>query len=185
MIEKSYDPRSIANAIIESAQRRGISVTNLSVQKLLYFAHAVSLAKYGQPLVKGVFEAWELGPVCRPVYDALKSYRAKPITDLIQRRDPLTGEVSTVSPPRDWRVLEHIDDILKSIGHLTPGQLVDLSHAPNGAWDEVWNKSKTSPTIGNRIHDKITVERFVFLKMPVRNGSRFGDIDEATPFTGD
>lgn len=185
MITVSYDPRSVANAIIESAQRRGLTVTNLSIQKLLYFAHAAALAKYGKPLVKGVFEAWELGPVNRPVYDALKQYGANPVTKLIERRDPISGETSVVSVPEDWRVREHVDDILKSIGHLSPGQLVDLSHAPRGAWSEVWNKSKTSPTIGNRIHDKLSVERFVYLKMPITETSKFGDVDEATPVAGD
>ena len=185
MISTSHDPRSVANAIIASADRRAIKLTNLSIQKLLYFAHASALARYGKPLVKGVFEAWEFGPVCRPVYDALKQYGSRPVTELIERRDPISGETSVVKPPEDWRVLEHIDDVLKSIGHLSPGQLVDLSHAPNGAWEEVWNKSKSSPTIGNRIHDKLSAERFAFLKMPVNESSKFGDVDEATPITGD
>jgi hypothetical protein len=71
------------------------------------------------------------------------------------------------------------------MGHLSPSQLIELSHCSGGAWHEVWNKSKTQATIGNRIDDTLTVNRFYRLKMPMRESSQRGDPDEATPLAGD
>ncbi|EPZ76727.1 hypothetical protein M798_03280 [Brucella melitensis ADMAS-G1] len=36
-----YDPRAIANLMLDEADRSGIQVTNLALQKLLYFAHSI------------------------------------------------------------------------------------------------------------------------------------------------
>ncbi|URK89026.1 hypothetical protein LP421_15955 [Rhizobium sp. RCAM05350] len=35
-----YDPRAVANLLLDEADRLGIKITNLALQKLLYFAHA-------------------------------------------------------------------------------------------------------------------------------------------------
>jgi uncharacterized phage-associated protein len=34
-----YDPRAVANLMLDEADSSGIKVTNLALQKLLYFAH--------------------------------------------------------------------------------------------------------------------------------------------------
>jgi len=53
----------LANLMLHEAARIDITITHLTLQKLLYFAHGLSLVRYGQPLVLGYFEAWRLGPV--------------------------------------------------------------------------------------------------------------------------
>ncbi|MFM9718924.1 Panacea domain-containing protein, partial [Streptomyces galilaeus] len=50
----------------------------MTLLKVLYFAHAWHLAKYGKPLVAQPFEAWRHGPVNRVVYDQYKEYRERP-----------------------------------------------------------------------------------------------------------
>ena len=66
--QRPYDPRSIANLLLDEADRLAINITNLSLQKLLYFAHGLSLIEDGKPLVSGYFEAWQHGPVHPLVY---------------------------------------------------------------------------------------------------------------------
>ena len=47
----------------------GWNITNLSLQKILYFCHLAFLGENeGKPLFDKNFEAWELGPVLRSVY---------------------------------------------------------------------------------------------------------------------
>ena len=75
-----YDPRAIANLMLDEADRRGWMITNLALQKLLYFAHGIHLTKEKQPLVSGYFEAWQYGPVHPAVYRAFKPSGAAPIS---------------------------------------------------------------------------------------------------------
>lgn len=184
MMLLGHDPRSIANVMIEFALEDGLHLPNVSVQKLLYFAHASYLVRNRRPLVSSLFEAWEYGPVCRPVYDALKQYGRASVPKKIEQVDIFTGEIEEFEFSGDRRTRFHIEGIMMNLGHLSPGQLIDLSHAKDGAWHAVWNKSKTGATIGNTIDDKLTEERFAFLKMPINTPTR-GDPDEATPIAGD
>lgn len=185
MNANGYDPRSVVNAMIAIGNRIGVSLPNVSIQKLLYFAHAAYLVQFKRPLVQGVFEAWDYGPVCPPVYHALKENGRGPVKEPIKRLNPFTGEVSDVDPLNDDEALFHLERVLRTMGHLSPGQLIELSHSPEGAWATVWNKSKTGPTIGNRIDDILTSSRFSRLKMSLRDASAYGETDEATPFAGD
>jgi uncharacterized phage-associated protein len=186
MNELGFDPRSIANAIIGHALQRDRALTHLAVQKLLYFTHAHHLVKFRRPLVRAAFEAWEHGPVCRPVYEALKIHGRAPIRELIERRDPFTREVSVVATPADPLVMDHIAITMGSLSHMSPSQLRDLSHVPQGAWAEVWNRAQRGgATLGNTIDDTLSAERFFRLKMTVKPESRAGDVDEASPFAGD
>jgi len=180
-----YDPRAIANLLIEYANRLGLSLSNLSIQKLLYFAHASYLATNETPLVRGSFEAWEYGPVCRTVYDSLKMYGRDAVTEPIARVDPFTGEVHPIDGPTDELVRLHVLNIVKGLGRLPAGKLVDLSHSAGGAWKTVWDQSRQGATLGNRISDKLTKEKFFALKIDIQRPSNHGDSDEATPFAGD
>lgn len=46
----AYDVRAIANVVLDRAEHLGISVTNLSINKILYFAHGHFLAHFNKPL---------------------------------------------------------------------------------------------------------------------------------------
>ena len=46
----------------------GTEMTNLKLNKLVYFAQAVSLKQYGVPLFSDEIQAWSYGPVEPEVY---------------------------------------------------------------------------------------------------------------------
>ena len=73
MSKPPYDPRAVANLLLDLAGNDKLDVSNLALQKLLYFAHAHFLIRTGHPLVQGGFEAWTYGPVHPAVYQAFKS----------------------------------------------------------------------------------------------------------------
>lgn len=56
-------------------------LTNMKLNKLLYFAQGYYLKKYGRPLFDNAIEAWEHGPVVPEVYSAYKKYVDKPIKE--------------------------------------------------------------------------------------------------------
>ena len=180
-----FDPRVVANKIIEIAHRERFPVYNVSVQKLLYFAHASHLVSERKPLVRGAFEAWEFGPVCRPIYDALKEFGRKPIDRKIFRIDPLSAEVVELEKLDDPVAKFHVESIMRSLGRTHPNQLISLSHVPGGAWSVVWNKGRTGVTIGNRIDDTLTRETFGRYKIALADpASHEEPLDEAAPFAG-
>ena len=52
----------------------GDTISNLKMQKLLYYAQGHFLATYQKPLFNDKIEAWEYGPVVKNVYDSFKKY---------------------------------------------------------------------------------------------------------------
>lgn len=55
-------------------------ITNLKLNKLVYYAQAWHLALFGTSLFQEDIEAWKHGPVLPVIYDAYKHFRWTPIT---------------------------------------------------------------------------------------------------------
>lgn len=78
-IAKKPTAISVANIILHWANNDGELVTNLKMQKLLYYAQAWHLVNFNKPLFEESIEAWQLGPVVRSAYDVFKKYGNGPI----------------------------------------------------------------------------------------------------------
>lgn len=135
----TYDGRAIANAVLDAAERNDISLSNLSLQKVLFFCHAWHLVDTGQPLIKHQFEAWQHGPVLQFIYRQFKKFERAPVTERATRMNPLTGETEIARAEIDLETLERIDRVVTFYGRLEPWDLVELSHKKGGPWDTVWN----------------------------------------------
>lgn len=183
-MSEAYDPRVIANLMLDEADRRGLKLTNLALQKLIYFAHGIHLTKTKRPLVSGYFEAWQYGPVHPSVYRAFKPSGAKPITTRAVGKDPLTGKTRDLPKPSEMEVVDLVSDVMRSYGHLPPGRLVDLSHAKDSPWSVVVDKARTDVAFGMRIPDDVIIDRFRHHKVSVGISPRAGEppSDDA-PFT--
>lgn len=136
----SYDPRALANLMLDEADRRGIRISNLGLQKLLYFAHGIHMKRGRGPLVSGYFEARQYGPVHPAVYRAFKKNGAEPIAVRAVKRDPLTGRTKELPLPDDMTVIDLVSDVVRHFGPMSPGRLVDLSHAKGSPWVLVGTK---------------------------------------------
>ena len=72
----------VASYILYTAYKIGDSVTNLKLQKLLFYVQADYLvANKGLPLFSDPIEAWQYGPVVKSVYDKYKCFGRNPIND--------------------------------------------------------------------------------------------------------
>nr|WP_249158178.1 type II toxin-antitoxin system antitoxin SocA domain-containing protein [Bradyrhizobium jicamae] len=170
--------------MLDVADGNGQRLSNLALQKLLYFAHATFLIETGTPLVSGFFEAWKYGPVHPIVYRSFRSSEGRPIKDRAMSEDPVTGELRlpTIADAPD--AMRHVRKILALYGTITPGRLVDITHAPNAPWHYIVNKSKTSVALGLRIPDNVIRDRFKFHKVTVSAAPRHGEPDEDSPIAG-
>lgn len=175
------DARAVANLMLDRADIHRLRLSNLRLQKLLYFAHGRHLVVTHRPLVSGHFEAWKFGPVHPAVYAAFKDFGDAPITSRAVKRHPLTGMETALPLVVDDGALEHIDAVLVSLGRLPASRLVELSHAPNGPWAYVVNKASTSAALGMRISDTVIRERFVQV-IPIRAEAENGEPGEDSPF---
>lgn len=71
----------VADEIITLAQEKGHPVSNLKLQKMMYFLNALSLVQSEHPLIDDgqMFEKWDYGPVIHSVYSEYSVYGASPI----------------------------------------------------------------------------------------------------------
>lgn len=69
----------VAKYFLHKANTEGDLITNLKMQKLLYYAQAWYLVNYKTTLFKDKIKAWDLGPVVHVVYSQYKKFSGSPI----------------------------------------------------------------------------------------------------------
>ena len=125
-----HDPCHVANYFIERSIAEGKPFTPLQIQKMVFFAHAWTLAFYHQPLLEREFEAWTYGPVMPAIYHNLSFYGGTPVPQKILAREAQFDE-------RETSILDQVYDIYGKFDGL---QLSAMSHTPGGPWDRTWRK---------------------------------------------
>ena len=102
-------------------------MTNLRLNKLMYFAQAWNLVLFGKPLFHEEIQAWQLGPVVPSIYHKYK-YKGK---DQITDADS-SFKVNMLSENERQLVLS----VMACYGIYSTSGLVDISHIPGSPWDE-------------------------------------------------
>ena len=112
-----YNALDVAKYIITYCKKNQKPISNLKLQKLLYFVQAQFLVSENHACFNNRIEAWDLGPVVPDVYHQFKVYGSNPI---ILWKDGHFG-IST----HDRNI---IDSIVDDCNQYTASQLVDLTH---------------------------------------------------------
>ena len=134
----SYSVRGLANWILDFAESRGHGLTNMAINKLVFFAYEAVLLKHGRKLTTAKIEAWDHGPVFRELYQDFKRHEHRPISSRASFYSVASGntEISKIDlAPEDEA---EIVRTLESLIGLTASQLRELSHVEGGAWHRVW-----------------------------------------------
>lgn len=181
-MEPPYDPRAVANLLLDLAAGERKPITNLALQKLLYFAYGHYLVAKGKALLSGYFEAWQYGPVHPLVYRAFEAAGAAPITARARSTNLLSGEQKIVRIIDSPEVEEQLRSTLFFYGRMTAGRLVEISHARNAPWDFIKRKGQAGVALGFRIPDDVIRDRFKYHKVSVDAVPRYGEPVEDTPF---
>jgi len=150
----SYDVRSVANFVLDLAENEGSDLSNLAINKVVFFLHAYFLVQFGRPLVSAKVEAWNYGPVFRELYREFKPSGDQPIKARAHRINPEHGarELCTYEFPQSE--LSFLREIARKYMHLSARALVAISHEKGGPWDQVWNHvtpANASMRISNEI----------------------------------
>lgn len=95
----------------------GEEITNLKIQKLIYYAQGWFLGIHGEPLFSDELEAWRHGPVQPEVYQRFKDFKFNPITE-----EP---DCPAFSEKRIRKILDYIID---RYGCYSPFELKKMTH---------------------------------------------------------
>jgi uncharacterized phage-associated protein len=155
-----YDARGIANYFIDRAFQRGATITVMTLLKVLYFAHAWHLVKFGRPLVAQPFEAWKYGPVNRVVYDQLKELGKKPIQNKLKSFNIDICEFVETPFACDKEINNFLNNIFDYYSQFHPFQLSDLTHESGSPWDVVWKTAERQAVPGMIIPDSLIIKWF-------------------------
>lgn len=96
----------------------GDNITNLKLQKLIYYAQGFYLAWREEPLFSDPIEAWAHGPVVRPLYIQYQRYGAGPI--------PTPEEFDLTSIDEQTREL--LEEVYQVYGQYSAWGLRNLTH---------------------------------------------------------
>lgn len=96
----------------------GDAISNLKLQKLMYYAQGFSLAMRGKPLFREDFEAWEHGPVIPSLYRMFRNYGSGALPK------PKNFDVNRYS--EDDR--KFLNEIYDTFGQYSAWALRELSH---------------------------------------------------------
>ena len=108
----------------------GDSLSNLKLQKLVYYAQGFHLALYDEPLFPERIEAWQHGPVVPEMYHAFKKYGAGPVQ--------MDGDLNPDKYSAE--VLGLLEEVFSVYGQYSAFRLRGITHqeppwqqTPNGA----------------------------------------------------
>jgi len=147
-----------ANYIIEKLNEEKIDdLTNLKLQKLLYFAYGVHLSLFNEKLFNDEIQAWKLGPVIPSVYNEFKDHGKNPIGANVRAvilKGDYSGEVDEIPEIDEWTNENKAKSLFiacSAYGEKKAWDLVDILH--NGE-KSAWKKNYSETTRGIIIPDE-------------------------------
>lgn len=119
MIYAKYDALDVAEYILCYCENiLNNPITNLQLQKILYYVQGKYIAKYKEPLFDNDMEAWSYGPVIPDVYYEYKNFVSNPITGIYSQIENLFEDDET----------ELIKNIVNETYNMNVWELVNRTH---------------------------------------------------------
>lgn len=121
-----YSALDIAKYVINKCTVDGIPISNLQLQKILYYIQKEFLEIYRAVAFSEKIEAWQFGPVVPNIYRLYCGFGAMPIT--MRYNVNLSSEHRTL-----------IDALVEKKRVLNPWDMVADTHKQGKAWAEIYN----------------------------------------------
>lgn len=120
----------LSGEILKRAKEQNIEISNMSLQKLLFIANGLYLAKNGVPLIQEPIEVWPYGPVIKSVYQEFKTYGNAAIKQI-----PLSYSMNQ-HKELDKTADDVVEFALEVAKNLNAIQLSNWTHLPESPWTE-------------------------------------------------
>ena len=128
-IGTEYCAMEIAEYAVSRRYRHDTPISNLQLQKILYFLQVIHASETGELLFADQFEAWPYGPVIRDVYVKFSDCGGFPI-----KREFDTEINDSIRP--------FLDAGVDMLAEKSPWELVRISHAEGSPWDVIYNQKR-------------------------------------------
>jgi uncharacterized phage-associated protein len=125
-----YSVLDVARYIICYCKKQGYSISNLKLQKILYFVQANFLVTNGIPCFSEAIEAWDFGPVVPEVYHAFKIFGSADIPGVICRG------AETAIRRADRQI---INEMVDECAEYSASSLVQITHNQD-PWKNAYRK---------------------------------------------
>ncbi len=125
-------------------------ITNMKVNKLVYFAQAWSMVNLNKKLFDEKIEAWPHGPVVPSVYNSFSKYKSHNIDKpcgIFDENNFTTEQIDLLT------------DVALAYGAYSAAYLRGLTHKPGTPWSMVYEEHKNNIIPNKMIYD-------YFKKMP-------------------
>ena len=132
------DVMDVANFFVDTTNRSNIDegegMTNMKLNKLLFFAQAASFQRFGKPLFDAPLEAWDYGPVVSKAYHSFKKYQR--------------NIIDSVTQPFHWQSVEPetlklLCDVYRAYAwDYSAIGLMRMTHQPDTPWTNAYQKSQ-------------------------------------------
>ena len=120
----------LAHYIVDKCTRDDEPVSNLQLQKMMYFLQSVYCKTHGGDLLfDDEFQAWPYGPVLPELYREYSIYGG---SSILERRDDIPH--GFLRSHKGW-----VDEGIKFLRSQSPWDLVNIAHAPGSPWSRVWD----------------------------------------------
>lgn len=130
--------QNVADYFIALSNDVGDTITNLKLQKLVFYTQAFHLAIYDTPIFDEDFEAWVHGPVIKPLYAKYKELSYHPIEEDLPPSDELLAKMPNT-------VKDLLGEITEEYFGMTAFDLERLTHE-----EEPWINARKGLTVGER-----------------------------------
>lgn len=114
-----YTARDIAEYFLSLVDSEsGDYISNLKIQKLVYYAQGLHLAATGEPLFDDEIVAWTHGPVVVELYHQYKGNGSTPVEPTIDY----------CLPEFDENTQQFLDEVYRALGQYSAWKLREMSH---------------------------------------------------------
>lgn len=148
-----YSALVIASKFIDLGIQKGYPVNPMKLQKMVYFAHGLNLAKNNKPLINDEVQAWDYGPVIPNIYHTLKEFGNADIL-----KNPIRVGINIGNTFKSQDVLDdESESIIQLAFEITKNmsaiQLSNWSHADGSAWQKTFDGSHNKTIKNDDIKD--------------------------------
>lgn len=127
--------KDVANFFIDTVKHSVDTMTNMKINKLMFFAQGWSLALLNRPLFNEAIQAWKFGPVVPSVYQAFK-YCGKNNIEITDE-----DYLSNVFKSDEFELLINV---FAEYSKYSTSRLVALTHMPNTPWSIAYESGKNN-----------------------------------------
>lgn len=129
-------------------------ISDLKLQKLLYYAQGICLSMTGKKLFPNKIYAWDHGPVIKEVYEIYKKYRSEYIPNISdEKNDKIVNKIENNND-----VSKILNIVYDNFAIYTAWQLRNMTHEIDSPWYKTPRNKEIDTKLIKRYFDEVVME---------------------------